>query len=160
MKTRILAATASLALALGACSGGETTDEATDETEAGETAEATDEAAVYDPASEEGQAYRALLECGATMAAAGNLIGAVSINMDDAAREAARADEEARDARAEALRAQAVTAGAALGLSGDAVEAEFSEFENSFVQGPEDGTMEEFAASVGEQADSCAAEYE
>lgn len=147
-----------LALAVTACSGGESTEEAA--TDGEETEAATEEAASYDPESEEGQAYRAVLECGATMAASADLIGAVSMNMDDEARAAARTDEEARDARAEALKAQATTAGEALGLTGEQVDADFTEHQGSFVQGPEDGTMEEFAAATGEAADSCAAEYE
>ncbi len=115
----------------------------------------------YDEASAEGQAYRAALECGATMAASSDLLGAISVLVqDEAERATMRENEDAREARADAIKAQAVALGTALGLTEADVEAQFAEHQGTFVQTRESGSMEEFTATVGEQADSCAANYE
>ncbi len=156
MRTRTIAILSGAALALAACSGGETTETAD---EGAEGAEESAEAATYDPASPEGMAYRAAVECSATMAASSDLRGSQGVFMEGEELEALRAEEEERDAEAETIAAVAAERGEALGLAAADVEAEIAEHQGTFVQGPEDGSMEEFAARVASDADECAAEY-
>lgn len=147
------------ALALAACAGGE--EAATDGTEAAEETDATDEAeaGTYDPASPEGMAYRAAVECSATMMASSDLVGSQGLFAEtDEERTAIRADEDDREARAGAMMAAAIEMGEAMGLSSSDVEAEITEHQGTFVQGRDDGTMEEFTARVASDADSCEAE--
>ncbi|WP_299327995.1 hypothetical protein [Parasphingopyxis sp.] len=163
MKKLTIALVSGAALALAACAGGEeaATDdtEATEETEeAGEEEEAT-AAGAYDPASAEGMAYRAAVECSATMMASSDLVGSQGIFADtDEERAEIRADEDDREARAGVIMASAVEMGEALGLSAADVEAEITEHQGTFVQGREDGSMEEFTARVASDADACEAE--
>lgn len=160
MKKLTITLVSSAALALAACAGGE--EAATDETEATEeTEEAGEEgaAASYDPASPEGMAYRAAVECSATMMASSDLVGSQGLFAEtDEERAEIRADEDDREARAGAIMATAVEMGEALGLSAGDVEAEVTEHQGTFVQGRDDGSMEEFTARVASDADTCEAE--
>lgn len=161
MKRFAITMVSGAALALAACAGGE--DAATDDAEAAEeTDDAGEEeaaAASYDPASPEGMAYRAAVECSATMAASSDLVGSQGIFAEtDEEREEIRADEDDREARAATIMATAVSMGEELGLTSADVEAEITEHQGTFVQGPDDGSMEEFTARVAGDADNCESE--
>lgn len=160
MRKTLLAMTSAAALLVAGCAGGEAEDAEATDSEATTEAPA-EEAAAYDPVSEEGMAYRAAVECSGTMHASSDLRGAQGIFVEtDEEREAIRGEEEERDARAEAIAAVAIERGEALGLTSADVEAEIEAHQGTFVQTPEDGTMEEFTARVMGDADTCAADYD
>lgn len=146
-----------LSLAIAACSGsgGGNASNAS----AGNAAAAGNTTATYDPNSEAGRAYRAVLECGATMQAASSIIGGVSMSKTGAERDAYLADEQTRRRHATALKARAVQLGAGLGLSEAAVEQQFTAHEGTFVQTSASGSMDQFGATVAAQANACAANY-
>lgn len=127
--------------ALAACSGSGDGNVSNDA--AGNEAESAATAS-YDSNSAEGQAYRAVLECAATMRTASILVSA---------------DDERRRNHARALKARAIELGTALGLSSEAVEEQFTAHEGTFVQTQASGSMEQFGASVAGQAEECAANY-
>ncbi|MEM8696644.1 MAG: hypothetical protein AAGE05_11545 [Pseudomonadota bacterium] len=161
MKKLTITFVSGVALALAACAGGEdaSTDdaEATEETEEAGAEEAA--AASYDPASAEGMAYRSAVECSATMAASSDLVGSQGIFAEtDEERAEIRADEDDREARAATIMATAVSMGEELGLTSADVEAEITEHQGTFVQGRDDGSMEEFTARVASDADTCESE--
>lgn len=140
-----------LALALAGCSGAATENSANEA--------AANATAAYDPASPEAQAYRAVLECGATMQAASSIIGGVSMSKSGAEREQYLADEQRRRGHARALKARAVELGTALGLSAEAIDQQFTAHEGTFVQTAASGSMDQFGATVAQQANTCAANY-
>lgn len=141
-----------IVFALAACSG-------SGGNNGSNTAGNTGNTAAFDPNSEAGRAYRAVLECGATMQAASSIIGGVSMSKTGAERDAYLADEQTRRGHARALKARAVQLGAALGLSEATVEQQFSAHEGTFVQTSASGSMDQFGATVAAQANACAANY-
>ncbi len=108
----------------------------------------------YDRSSSASQTYRAVLECGATMAASRTRVSSVETDAD-----ARRAEEASRQQKADRLRARATELGSALGLSSGQVGEEFDAHRRSFVHGRGMGTREEYARVVMGQADQCAANH-
>lgn len=156
MRIRSWFGVAAMTVALAACSGSGDGNGAT-ETD-GNAANGAAVTASYDPGSPEGRAYRAAIECAATMQAASSIIGGVSMSKQGSEREAYLADETSRRARAAALKARATELGTALGLTTAAIDADFTAHEGTFVQTASSGTMDQFGATVAAQANACEAE--
>jgi len=116
-------------------------------------------AATYDRNSEQGRAFRTLLECAATNESAKSQIGGETMFVQDEERDAMLAQETALRARSTALQEQMNAQGTALGLSRDAIMEEFNAHVRTFVHGPNMGTRLEYARSVVGQAETCGANY-
>ena len=76
-----------------------------------------------------------------------------------AEQQAYRAEEERRRGQARAMTAYATQLGGALGLSASEVEAAITTHEGTFVQTSASGSMDQFAATVGAQANQCVANF-
>ncbi len=154
MQGRYLLVVMLFAGAMSACSGGGGNEAA------GNGAEATENAsASYDPNSEQGRAYRAVVECAGTHEAAGSIIGGVSMSKSGAERQQYLDEENRRRGQARTLKARAVELGAALGLPAATVEEQVSAHAGTFVQTSASGSMDQFGATVAAQANACAANY-
>jgi hypothetical protein len=139
--------------AMAACSGGEGGNAA------GNEAAAANGSASFDPNSEQGRAYTAVVECAGTHEAAASIIGGVSMSKSGAERQQYLDEENRRKGQARTLSARAVELGAALGLTASAVEEQVTAHAGTFVQTASSGTMDQFGATVAAQANSCAANY-
>lgn len=160
MRTRVFLGTILLVGAISACSGGGGNNAAANETAAmGNAGAGNSTSASYDPNSEQGRAYRAVVECAGTHEAAASIIGGVSMSKTGAERQQYLDEETRRKAQARTLKARAVELGAALGLSATAVEEQVTAHAGTFVQTAASGTMDQFGATVAAQANSCAASY-
>lgn len=144
--------------ALAACSGGSGNNSANVGAPA-ENGAGAGTAAGYDASSEQGRAYRAVVECAGTHEAAASIIGGVSMSKTGAERQQYLDEERRRQGQARALRARATELGAALGLSADAVAQQVTAHAGTFVQTASSGTMDQFGATVAAQANSCGANY-
>ncbi|MGE0178527.1 MAG: hypothetical protein AB7O91_01740 [Sphingomonas sp.] len=149
---------AALALAITACSG-ETGGNASNTTDSNAATSNTASAAVYDPNSEQGRAYRALLECAATAEYAKGAVGGESMFVQGEELAAMRAREAALRATSTALQGLMRTQGTALGLTTEAITAEFNAHQQTLLHGPGMGTRAEHAQAMAQRAETCAANY-
>lgn len=157
MKSGPIVAAALLALAGTACSGG--ADGNAVNAVDGNGAAAGNATATFDPDSEAGRAYRAVLECAATAEYAQGAVGGESMFVEGEARDAMRARETALRATSRALQAVMTAQGTALGLSNEAITEAFNAHQQTLLHGPGMGTRAEHAAAMADRAEACAANY-
>ncbi len=148
--------------ALAACSGGagnSASNASNSSNTAGNSSANGAATASFDPNSEQGRAYRAVVECAGTYEAAGSLIGAVSMQKTGAEQTQYRDEENRRKAHSRALKAHAVELGAAMGVTSAQVDEQVGAHAATFVHSSSSGTMDQYAGTVSAQANSCGANY-